>query len=209
MVNIINNTRLPLIEFSGVNKFNTPYRYFCVNKFFNPKFSEELLGFLEGTTQFVSAKGDFYEQTMFPFTNQVMPTNLVDLLSIENTEIIRKNAEFAFETRFQENFIITAHRLLPGQETKIHNDYLEKPEQYKYGFTHRIIVYLNRTWSNKDGGLLGIYSTNNYDDLVTRIEPIHNTAVGLAFGPNSYHDVGKVIQGERYTVNFSFMSLKI
>ncbi|SFX76049.1 2OG-Fe(II) oxygenase superfamily [Thermoactinomyces sp. DSM 45891] len=195
------------IEFNEVRKYLYPYPFFRCNEFFNQKTSNMLIDFLENNPYFVGTKGDFYEQTMFPLTEKILSDELIPILDNENRKIILENAEEYFGVKLKKDFFATAHRLLPGQETGIHNDYLETPSNYKYGFTHRIIVYINRVWNHHNGGLLGIYSSDKSEDLVTTIEPIHNTAVGLSFSKTSFHDVSKVLDGERYTVNFSFLAL--
>jgi hypothetical protein len=178
-----------------------------VKQFFDESTAELLIEWLEKTNQYVSATGDFYQQSMFPLSPNNISKELTGLFAPSTRGYIRSCAENAFETQFHDNFIVTAHRHLQGQGTLIHNDYHPDPHTLKYGFTHRIIVYLNRV-NTVDGGILGVYRSTNTEDLVTSIYPIHNTAVGLEFGPTSYHDVSPITKGERYTLNFTLLSRK-
>ncbi|WP_340027402.1 2OG-Fe(II) oxygenase [Paenibacillus sp. FSL H7-0940] len=183
-----------------------PYFHFKVEQFFDSKVAGHLLSWLQDTNLYRTVEGGFYKQTMFPITTDRLPEDLQNLFDEKNRNQIQKKAEQYFETMFHDSFLITAHRLLPTEKTLIHNDYLADPYHMKYGFTHRIIVYINDQWKREDGGVLGVYASDQSSDLVHTYEPIHNSAIGLAFSPNSYHDVSEVVGGERYTINFTFLS---
>ncbi len=194
------------VVFESSKAFDSPYFHYRVESFFAPEVAAELLQWLNQTEMYRTVEGGFYKQTMFPIMSATLPSHLQYVFDQNNRSLIKQHAEQMFETEFEDQFMVTTHRLTNGEQTFIHNDYLDDPRNMKYGFTHRLIVYLNEHWDQQDGGTLGIYASEDTADLVYEYEPTHNTAVGLAFSPNSYHDVKKVTGGDRYTINFSFLS---
>lgn len=92
---------------------------------------------------FRSVDGGFYKQTVFPIMDNNLPKELKYLFNEENRDLIRTYAEQIFETPMNSDFVVTSHRLLPSEQIQIHNDYVKDPYSIKYGFTNRIIVYIN------------------------------------------------------------------
>ncbi|WP_375459852.1 cyclophane-containing peptide 2OG-Fe(II) oxygenase YhhC [uncultured Enterovirga sp.] len=91
-----------------------------------------------------------------------------------------------------------AHKLLPGQTIKIHNDYIDGEE------SHRILVQVNREWSDANGGLLMFFSGPAAGDVARVIRPLHRSGTAFEISPRSFHAVSTIHAGERYTVVYSF-----
>ncbi|GLI97048.1 hypothetical protein Sbs19_08660 [Sphingobium sp. BS19] len=93
---------------------------------------------------------------------------------------------------------VTAHKLLPGQTIRIHNDHLDDGE------THRILVQLNRGWSDKQGGLLMLFGSATATDVRRIVRPLHGSSFAFEISPRSFHAVSTIASGERYTLVYSF-----
>jgi 2OG-Fe(II) oxygenase superfamily len=96
---------------------------------------------------------------------------------------------------------IAAHKLVPGQSIRIHNDYLEGAE------THRLVIQLNSGWTSANGGLFVMFSSAFAEDIYRVITPLHNSAVGFAILGNSHHAVSTVHSEARYSLICSFQAL--
>jgi Rps23 Pro-64 3,4-dihydroxylase Tpa1-like proline 4-hydroxylase len=93
---------------------------------------------------------------------------------------------------------VTAHKLLPGQTIRIHNDYVEGGE------SHRLLIQLNRGWTDSQGGLLMLFDSSRIDDVRRVIRPLHASATAFAISAKSFHAVSTIRGGERYTLVYSF-----
>lgn len=200
----------PIVRFSHVKRFDQPYKYFHTEEVFAPEAAQALLKWIESSDKFIHKEENFYRNSWFNISSKELPDYLKDVFSLENLTEIKKNMERIFETSFLDEFLIFAQKYSPGEGTLIHTDYMEPENRnYQYFFTHRMIVYLNHGWKPKNGGLFGVFSTSNPKDIVASFEPFHNTAVGLAHGPESYHAVSAVSEEVRYAIQFSFLSKEL
>jgi Rps23 Pro-64 3,4-dihydroxylase Tpa1-like proline 4-hydroxylase len=91
-----------------------------------------------------------------------------------------------------------AHKLLPGQTIKIHNDFIAGEE------THRVLIQINRNWTDHNGGMLMLFSSPAVDDIARIIRPIHGSGMAFEISPSSFHAVSTIHAGERYTLVYSF-----
>lgn len=94
----------------------------------------------------------------------------------------------------------TAHKLVPGQTIRIHNDHRPRGE------THRLLVQLNRGWADDQGGMLLLFGSAAADDVRRVLRPTHRSAIGFAISRHSFHAVSTIQRGERYTLVYSFRS---
>jgi hypothetical protein len=113
--------------------------------------------------------------------------------------LLRRKMETLFNTPLTTRWTVTAHRLLPRQGIGIHNDAPDDETE-----THRLIVQLNSGWQHDFGGHLLLFNSHNPIDVHRVFLPRHNTGIGLALSSRSYHAVGDVRVGERYTIVYSF-----
>jgi Rps23 Pro-64 3,4-dihydroxylase Tpa1-like proline 4-hydroxylase len=91
-----------------------------------------------------------------------------------------------------------AHKLLPGQTIRIHNDFIGGEE------THRVLIQINRNWTDQNGGMLMLFSSPVVDDIARLIRPIHGSGMAFEISPASFHAVSTIHAGERYTLVYSF-----
>jgi len=195
------------ILFSDIQSFNNPFKYFYVKDVLSDKFVENLLTWFEETTNFIPHSSEnYFKNSAFHISSTNIPENLKEYLNYENMYLIKNKVEQIFKTKFKNKFIVSVHRYLPGEGTSIHNDILAIDDRDEYFFTHRFIIYINRRWNEEDGGVLGIFGSNNPQDLVNIIKPINNTGVGIAFTNNAWHAVSEVSNGIRYGLHFNFVS---
>lgn len=144
---------------------------------------------------------DFYEQHECSLTPEELPPELACLVG---PDAVHEYARLLLDPIGGEGVQLaqaTAHRLTGGQSIRIHNDYIEGAE------THRIIVQLNRGWSDDRGGFLMFFSSSNAGDVARVIRPLHGSAVSFEISPHSFHAVSPTVNGERYTLVFSYRRL--
>jgi Rps23 Pro-64 3,4-dihydroxylase Tpa1-like proline 4-hydroxylase len=93
---------------------------------------------------------------------------------------------------------ITAHKLVPGQTIRVHNDYLDNRE------THRLLMQFNRGWEDAQGGLLMLFGSASREDVRRILRPVDGSAMAFPISPQSFHAVSTVRHGHRYTLVYSF-----
>jgi hypothetical protein len=89
--------------------------------------------------------------------------------------------------------------MFPGQQTYIHTDKVEHE-------THRVVVPLNRGRAADSGGNLVLLSGSRPADISVVFKQTSNSAVGFALDPTSFHAVGRVKAGTRFTIIYTFFS---
>jgi Rps23 Pro-64 3,4-dihydroxylase Tpa1-like proline 4-hydroxylase len=139
----------------------------------------------------------FYEQYELNLHQVDLPEDLTQLIAPETIARVRRMLAPLTEdalTLVEAN----AHKLLPGQTIKIHNDYIGGEE------THRVLVQLNRHWSDDKGGMLMLFASSDADDVARLVRPIHGSATAFEISPASFHAVSTIRSGERYTLVYSF-----
>jgi Rps23 Pro-64 3,4-dihydroxylase Tpa1-like proline 4-hydroxylase len=90
------------------------------------------------------------------------------------------------------------HKLAPGQRIRIHNDYIAGQE------SHRVLVQLNRGWTDDNGGVLLFFGSEDAGDIRKAFRPLHDSCVAFEISQQSHHAVTPVARGERYTLVYSF-----
>ena len=139
----------------------------------------------------------FYEQYELNLHQVDLPENLTHLISEEAIGQIQQMLA-PLTTGTLTLVEANAHKLLPGQTIKIHNDYIGSEE------THRVLIQLNRHWSDDNGGMLMLFSSPNAADVARLVRPIHRSATAFEISPASFHAVSTIWSGERYTLVYSF-----
>jgi Rps23 Pro-64 3,4-dihydroxylase Tpa1-like proline 4-hydroxylase len=156
------------------------------------------LDWFETAAPWVLRIESFYEQYELNLHQAELPAHLATLVS--NTFI--KELESRLLAPLTPDALIlveaNAHKLLPGQTIRIHNDFIGGDE------THRVLVQINRNWSDENGGMLMLFSSALVDDLARVIRPLHGSGVGFEISPASFHAVSTVHASERYTLVYSF-----
>lgn len=183
---------------TGVEVRREPFPHSVSASLLDSTLAEETLAWLETDAPWVLRVEDFYEQHECGLTKETLPSPLRRLVAPEDLQSYanRMLAPIALgKTTLVE---ATAHKLSGGQSIKIHNDYIGGEE------THRILVQLNRGWSDEQGGFLMLFASSCADDLARIVRPVHGSAIAFEISENSFHAVSATVGGERYTLVFSF-----
>lgn len=186
------------LQMSSVETFSRPFPYFHSPQAFTKDVSEEILNWLEFEAPWKLVETDFYEQYEFSAADVELPARLSFLRKDFFLTELKARIERLFRVTLSSRIDLTAHKLVPGQRIRIHNDYITGQE------THRLLIQLNRYWTDNDGGFLLLFNSADPSDVHKIFRPSHNSVVGLGITPNSHHAVSAVNGGERFTLVYSF-----
>lgn len=159
---------------------------------------EDTLAWMETTALWRLRIADFYEQWELHLEPSALPDPLRPLLAADTIQHLLGLMFAPFEPAELELTEVTAHRLLPGQTIRVHNDYLADGE------SHRLLVQLNRGWDDDQGGLLMLFGSASPEEVRRMLRPTHRSAMAFAISPLSFHAVSTIQRGERYTLVYSF-----
>src|SRR2546423_1623651 len=186
------------LTLSSCECFVEPFPYFVSHQGFRPEASLEMLEWLEADAPWELVEAGFYEQYEFNFFDGRLPAHLAFFQAESFLAEVRARAAKIFQAELSERTDFNAHKLLPGQRIRLHNDFIPGQE------THRLLIQLNRGWDDGQGGLLMFFNSATPTDIHKVIRPFHNSAVGFAISENSNHAVSIIHSGERFTLVFSF-----
>jgi Rps23 Pro-64 3,4-dihydroxylase Tpa1-like proline 4-hydroxylase len=186
------------LNFSHAEVLCEPFLHFVSTGAFGEHISLTLLSWLEREAPWRLVKTDFYEQFEFSLLDVQPPGPLSFLREERFLDDVRRKAEGMFRNDLGKRVDVTAHKLIPGQRIRLHNDFIVGQE------THRLLVQLNRGWDDEAGGLLLFFNSPNPVDIYRVFRPVHNSVIGFAISPYSNHAVSTVQAGERFTLVFSF-----
>lgn len=187
------------LRLTSAEAFSTPFPYFVSPEALQPDISQMVLAWLETDVPWQLVKTDFYEQFEFSLWDVRLPWSLNFLRSPFFLTSIRKHLEKAFEADLKEHPDIRAHKLVPGQHIRLHNDFIPGAG------THRLLIQFNKGWQDENGGLLLFFHSDDPADIHKIFRPRHNSAVGFALTRNSYHAVSTIHAGMRFTLVYSFI----
>lgn len=187
-----------LLKFTTCQVFTAPFKYFLADEAFDRGISLLLLDWLESYAPWKLVITDFYEQYEFNFLEVQLPAPLFFLQERTFLDNIKEIMEKIFEVNLSPRIDLSAHKLIPSQRIRLHNDFISGQE------THRLLIQLNRGWADGKGGLLIFFKSPNPADVHRVFLPVHNSIVGFAISPNSHHAVSTVHSGERFTIVYSF-----
>jgi len=188
---------IPLL-FSSVESFSTPFDYFISPQALEPDLSAAVLSWLETDAPWKLVETDFYEQYEFSVSDIDVPPSLLVLREPSFLNELRTTVGDLFEVELGNDVDIAAHRLIPGQRIRLHNDFISGKK------TYRLTIHLNGAWKQEDGGLLLLFNSADPADIHRAFVPIHNTAIGFVVSPNSNHAVSTIHGGERFSLVYSF-----
>lgn len=186
------------LRLEDLEVFSHPFQHFTATQGFDASVSLSILDWLETEAPWQLVETDFYEQYEFSLYDAPRPLHLEFMTAPRFLDRLRSTTEQIFGVRLSERPDCTAHKLVPGQRIRIHNDFLEGQE------THRVLVQLNRGWKDDQGGFLMFFNSQDPSDVYRLFPPIHNSVVGFAISPNSNHAVSTIHGGGRFTLVFSF-----
>ncbi len=175
-----------------------PFHCFTVARVVSKELEQTLLAWFETEAPWRLTIMDFYEQYEFDFQDVELPSELKPLFSLDSLDELRQNVGMLLGAALKPQIEITAHKLNRSQKVRIHND--ARPD----GETHRLLVQVNRGWSEENGGLLMLFRGPEVETLDDIIAPTSRSAFGFEISTASYHAVSQVHQGDRYTLVYSF-----
>ena len=187
-------------ELNNITVKNKPFEYFFGDSEINQDVISSWLDWLESDAPWELIETNFYEQYEFSLNSIEKPNNIDYLSNPHMLSSLVKSVERIFSTGLKSKVNITAHKLLSGQTIRIHNDFLEEEGAENY----RVLLQLNRTWDEENGGYLMFFSDCDSQKLSDVVEPISGSIQGFKISPTSYHAVSTVHAGERYTIVYSF-----
>jgi Rps23 Pro-64 3,4-dihydroxylase Tpa1-like proline 4-hydroxylase len=188
------------LDISSAILNDTPFSHFSLPDAIAAEEQDQYLEWLEKEAPWKLVETDFYEQYELSLLHGNFPRTIAKLVSWKAIDEIRLQVSSLFEATLAKRVDVTAHRLIPGQTIRIHNDFILGEE------THRVLVQLNRNWIDEYGGQLMLFSGPEPDQLSKIISPISGSIQGFAISPNSHHAVSTVHGGERFTIVYSFFS---
>jgi Rps23 Pro-64 3,4-dihydroxylase Tpa1-like proline 4-hydroxylase len=187
-----------LLDLSSVESFSKPFDYFVSPQALRDDLSKTLLGWLETAAPWKLVETDFYEQYEFSFWDVDVPPGLLVFREPDFLSGLKTKVEDLLKVELGSDIDVAAHKLIPGQRIRIHNDFIDGER------TCRLLIQLNRGCKDEDGGLLLLFNTFDATDIHKAFRPIHNSAIGFVVSPRSNHAVSVIHGGERFTLVYSF-----
>ena len=184
-------------ELNTVEYNSLPFEHF-VGHGMQPGAYQEWLDWLETDAPWKLTTTDFYEQYEFSLLHVPLTPAVRPLACPSTLTALRRRMSRQFCQSLSERVEVTAHRLVPEQTIRIHNDFIPGGE------SHRLLLQLNRGWEPAYGGFLMFFSGPEPETVGKVVEPIHGSVQAFAISPRSYHAVSTVHRGERFTVVYSF-----
>lgn len=185
-------------EIAKGNFFTQPFPYFVSSKALSDEASELLLNWFEEEAPWNLVEADFYEQYEFDLLHLDLPEAIKPICDTPTLSRVKRFVESAFRVQLTDRIDLTAHKLLSGQKIRVHNDFIPGAE------THRVLIQLNRGWSDDNGGLLMFFNSHEASDIHRAFRPLHNSCVAFAISSKSLHAVSTIHASERFTLVYSF-----
>ena len=183
---------------SSVEVFSTPFEYFVSPAALANDLSLAVLHWFETDAPWKLVETDFYEQYEFSLWDVEVPPELLVLRQPDFLNELKSKVENLFKVELGNHIDVAAHKLIPGQRIRIHNDSIEGEK------TYRLLIQLIRSYKDEDGGLLLLFNSSDPADIHKAFRPIHNDAIGFIVSPLSNHAVSLIHGGERFTLVYSF-----
>ena len=184
-------------ELDAVARDSLPFEHFTGQARL-PHTGKEWLDWFEADAPWKLTTAEFYEQYEFSLLDVSLPPAVRCLASPETLTVLKRRMSECFRHQLHEHVEVTAHKLVPGQTIRIHNDYISGGE------SHRLLLQLNRGWEFANGGYLMFFGGPEPETVSRVMEPINGSVQGFAISPRSYHAVSTVHRGERFTLVYSF-----
>jgi hypothetical protein len=160
--------------------------------------ADETLRWMENQAPWNLRVESFYEQWEVHISAEVLPPPLARLVAPATVAGLVQTMLQPLTEKPLELSEVTAHKLVAGQTIRIHNDYLDSQE------SHRLLIQLNRGWTDSQGGFLMLFGSDRAEDLRRAVRPLHASGFAFAILPRSFHAVSTIQGGERFTLVYSF-----
>ncbi len=188
----------PTVDLSSARLEIDPFPFSVLDDALCPEVERSALSWFERAAPWSLTEESFYSQHEFDMRDVALPSDVAPLAADTTIAEMRDRISKLFDRQLQATVDVTAHRLTKGQCIRIHDDYLEGGE------THRLIVQLNRGWSNGDGGYLLLLGGGEPEDVRVVLAPVSRQALAFEISRRSHHAVSEVVHGQRYSIVYSF-----
>jgi Rps23 Pro-64 3,4-dihydroxylase Tpa1-like proline 4-hydroxylase len=176
-----------------------PFPHFRIEGMLDAEFADAILRWLQSDAPWRLRIESFYEQYEFSLLLDPPARDLRSIVSDKFVDRLRALLSVHLLASSELELVdITAHRLVPGQTIRIHNDHLNGEE------THRFLIQLNSGWDLAKGGLLILFASPSPEDVAAIFQPTHRSAFGFEISERSFHAVSTIRDGERFTLVYSF-----
>ena len=190
---------MTLADFSDSQSKATPFPHIRAAHALPEGLASNLLDWFDAGAPWSLAQASFYEQQEFSLLNTDLPESVKQLTSRTLVRSIVRELDISLNSGPLELVDICAHRLMSGMTIRLHNDFLGTTEE-----SHRMLIQLNRGWSQEQGGLLMLFDDDCSESLTDMILPVHRSAFGFEISKRSYHAVSTVYNGFRDTIVYTF-----
>ncbi len=163
-----------------------------------PSEGAKWLDWLENEAPWELTVTKFYEQYEFSLLHAPLSPSLKCLVAPETLCVLKSQMFRYFGQPLSERVDVTAHKMVPKQTIRLHNDYLSGGE------SHRLLLQLNEGWKPDQGGYLMFFRGPNPEMASNIVEPVSGSVQAFAISPHSYHAVSTVHTGKRFTIVYSF-----
>ena len=184
-------------ELNSVEYDTLPFDHF-VGQGVQPGDCQEWLDWLETDAPWKLTTTEFYEQYEFSLLQVSLVPGIRRLVCLTTLVALRRRMSWYFRQPLAERVDVTAHKLVPEQTIRIHNDFIPGGESC------RLLLQLNRGWEPPHGGYLMFFGGPEPETVGKVVEPRHGSVQAFAISPRSYHAVSTVHGGERFTLVYSF-----
>ena len=188
-----------VLAFDRVVRKTVPYAHIVSPRFYTETFANTLLDWLESQQDWHLREGILFEQYELGFSRFTHCKEIAGLWDGAVLGRLRDAVTRAIGYPVSGRINIHAHKLVPGQFTNIHTDMI--PEE-----THRLVVQLNRGRADDSGGNLMLLTGARPADISVVFKQDSNSAVGFKLGAESFHAVGRVKEGTRFTIIYTFLA---
>lgn len=196
---IYNLSEPTVFDLSNAVVSENPFPHFSATSVLSEESITKLYAWFLITDEWQLVETDFYEQYEFSMLHVDLPSELKNLVS----SISLLEIEMIFQNRFNnvkslQIVDVVAHKLVNSQHIGIHNDYIDEEE------THRMVLHVNPTWTEENGGYLMLFNSDNPQDVTKIFYPINNTVFGFEISRQSNHAVSRIYDFARYTIVYTF-----
>lgn len=177
----------------------TPFPHVRVAHALPEGLASNVLDWFDADAPWLLTEASFYEQQEFSLLSADLPEAVKPLASRTLVASITQELVTSLSSGPLELVDICAHRLVSGMTIRLHNDFLGSTEE-----SHRMLIQLNRGWSQEQGGLLMLFEDDCPESLTDMVLPVHRSAFGFEISKRSHHAVSTVYDGVRDTIVYTF-----
>ena len=194
------------LHFEGAVLEANPFRHFSIENFIDEDVAQSLLRWFEQKADWkAKSYAGLGTLSSVDLHTSELGRHLIFLKGEPFLSHVRRKMGDLFATQLGGFVDLTANRMTPRQEIGAHNDTSTLPPAFR--FTHRLVLYLNRRYSEEYGGslaLANVLSPSRSAPVKKRILPVHRSAFGFEISESSYHAIEPVLKGRRYSLTFTF-----